>query len=212
MIVATVAAFSNVESRVEDLISEEELLNIKTPEDVHNKIVEMMQNDNENSDFLTSRRDALIQELNEIDDALNLADAKTPAKDAKAAATKTVANIAAVVKAGLYTNVTAAASVKGCDALNVTDAKKKCYDGLKTAAEAQLKAHPKDTNVKAYYDVVEAAYSKTYGGSSLWIWIVVAILVVAAGVGVFFFLKKKGDGSEGGECDGYTKFIDQELS
>ena len=208
MIVATVAAFSNVESRVEDLISEEELLNIKTPEDVHNKIVEMMQNDNDNSDFLTSRRDALIQELNEIDDALNLADTK----DAKAAATKTVSKIAAVVKAGLYTNVTAAASVKGCDAMNVTDAKKKCYDGLKKVAEEQLKAHPKDTNVKAYYDVVEAAYSKTYGGSSLWIWIVVAILVVAAGVGVFFFLKKKGDGSEGGECDGYTKFIDQELS
>lgn len=215
MIVGAVAALNNVESRVEDLISQDELLNIKTPEDVHNKIVEMMQNDNENTEFLTSRRDALIQELNEIDDALSAADTKAAAKPAATAATATKTAAAATKTAAAatstFTKATAEASIKVCDLLK-GDLKKTCYDGLKKTAEAQVKASPKDTNVKAYSDAIESAYATAYGGSSLWIWIVVAILVVAAGVGVFFFLKKKGDGNEGGESDGYTKFIDQELA
>lgn len=159
MIVATVAAYSNVESRVEDLISEEELLNIKTPEDVHNKIVEMMQNDNEelhkietpeeahnkivemmqndkdNTDFLTSRRDALIQELNEIDDALSLDDKTAAAATAASKLADAAKALSNTAKLTVYNNVTAAASIKACDLMNGT-AKKTCYDGLKTGAEA----------------------------------------------------------------------------
>ena len=195
MIVGAVAAFSNVESRVEDLISEEELLNIRTPEDVHNKIVEMMQMDNDNTEFLTSRRDALIQELNEIDNALSLAGNTTAPHNVSASA------------------LNATTAIAGCKAHSANATlEKACFTSLKTAADAAAALTGATKATKDYAAAIDSAYDDLYGSSSLFIWIVVAILVVAAGVGVFFFLKKKGDSNEGGASDGYTKFIDQELA
>jgi hypothetical protein len=156
--------------------------NLSTEEDIHQRIAEMLIEEDIQKQIkvnqLNDRKLSLLSQLQEIDGSLNLEDAApvtpAPAGDDKTAVTPT---------AGAPADDKSKTATKDGDAK--TDVKG---------------ADPKTA------DPAAAA------GSNAWLYILIAVGVVGIGAGAFFFLRKKSADQEGGEADAYTKFLDEELA
>lgn len=166
--------------------------NIETEADVHNRIAEMLIEEDIAKQIqvnqLNDRKLDLLSQLKEIDGSLNLVD-PVPEKTAEQ---KKAEETAAKEAAAKQKTADEAACKKDAKALDCPTSEA----ALKVAAAACAK---------------DATKCPPAGGHTL-LWVLIAVGVVGVGAGAFFFMRSKKNDAEGGEADAYTKFLDEELA